>query len=134
MAVDARFILDADAAPIRADKVAHARTDFGPLYNPQTIAVLGASSQGANMGTRYIEGLRRQGFTGRIVPIHPKADEIAGLPAASNIQDVEGVVRLRVRRTAGGARRRRTHCRTRQVAVCSGRFQRLLRSPRRRRS
>lgn len=86
VAVDARLVLstvdEAPAAPARA-----AQTDFSHLFRPRTIAVLGASATGTNLANRYLIGLRRSGFEGTVVPIHPTAAEIEGVPARPSLND-----------------------------------------------
>lgn len=57
------------------------QTEFSPLFHPQSIAVLGASSATRNRSNVIIDRLQRFGFTGPIYPIHPKAKEIDGLTA-----------------------------------------------------
>jgi acyl-CoA synthetase (NDP forming) len=54
---------------------------FAPLFQPRTIAVVGASSSAATPGNAFLRHLREYGFTGEIYPIHPTAAEIDGLRA-----------------------------------------------------
>lgn len=51
-----------------------------PLFTPQTVAVLGASTSPYKIGYLQIKALLDGKFDGEIFPIHPTADEIAGLP------------------------------------------------------
>jgi acyl-CoA synthetase (NDP forming) len=62
-------------------------SQYKALFEPESIAVAGASETGGKMGNRFIETLRSNGFQGNIYPIHPKAAEIDGLPAYSSIAD-----------------------------------------------
>lgn len=52
---------------------------------PRSVAVLGASSRAGALSSRFITGLQRHGFTGRIVPVNPRRDVIEGLPCAPSI-------------------------------------------------
>ena len=61
--------------------------DFRPLFEPQTVAVVGASATGANAANTFIRRMRAYGFTGSIYPIHPEASEVEGLPAYSSLLD-----------------------------------------------
>ncbi len=61
---------------------------FQSLFRPASIAVVGASSGSVSGGNRFIRNLLNFGFAGRIVPIHPTATEIEGLPAAPSLADV----------------------------------------------
>jgi acyl-CoA synthetase (NDP forming) len=54
---------------------------FAPLFQPRTVAVVGASSSAGTPGNAFLRHLRDYGFAGEIYPIHPTAREIDGLPA-----------------------------------------------------
>jgi acyl-CoA synthetase (NDP forming) len=54
---------------------------FKPLFEPKTVAVVGASAKGAALPNVFIRRIREFGFEGEIYPIHPSAPEIDGLPA-----------------------------------------------------
>lgn len=58
------------------------------LFNPQAVAVIGASSRELHIGNRVVKNLLDFGFTGPIYPINPKAGEIRGLKAYPSILDV----------------------------------------------
>jgi acetate---CoA ligase (ADP-forming) len=57
------------------------------LFRPKAVAVIGASSKELSIGNRVIRNLIDFGFTGRIYPINPSADEIRGIPAYKSILD-----------------------------------------------
>jgi len=54
---------------------------FRPLFEPKTVAVVGASTKGAALPNIFIRRIREFGYNGAIYPIHPAAKEIDGLPA-----------------------------------------------------
>ncbi|GAB2920014.1 bifunctional GNAT family N-acetyltransferase/acetate--CoA ligase family protein [Micromonospora polyrhachis] len=58
------------------------------LLNPRAVAVYGASSSGQGVGAAVLGHLRDGGFTGEIVPVHPQADRVGGLPAYRSAGDV----------------------------------------------
>jgi acyl-CoA synthetase (NDP forming) len=60
---------------------------FKPLFEPKTVAVIGASTKGAAFPNVFIRRIREYGFTGDIYPIHPSADEIDGLKAYRGLGD-----------------------------------------------
>lgn len=62
------------------------------LFDPKTVAVLGASASLDKFGGRVLHNLGRNGFTGRIVPINRGRDEVQGYQAVSNIGEVDGPV------------------------------------------
>jgi acyl-CoA synthetase (NDP forming) len=62
------------------------------LFDPQSIAFIGASTVTAKLGYRSIRNLLDFGFAGPIYPIHPKAAAICDQPAYPSILDVPGPV------------------------------------------
>ena len=58
---------------------------FMPLFAPQTVAVVGASTKGTALPNVFIRRIREFGYDGAIYPIHPSAAEIDGLPAYKNL-------------------------------------------------
>ncbi len=61
---------------------------FKPLFEPASIAVVGAAATTVSGGNRFIRHLRSFGYTGQIFPIHPSAPEIEGLPAYRSLAEV----------------------------------------------
>ncbi|MBS0339096.1 MAG: acetate--CoA ligase family protein [Proteobacteria bacterium] len=62
------------------------------LFSPQSVAVLGASSDAGKIGGRPIKFLKAHGYAGRIYPVNPKAAEVQGLPAYADIGAVPDAV------------------------------------------
>jgi acyl-CoA synthetase (NDP forming) len=58
---------------------------YAPLFMPQTVAVVGASTKGAALPNHFIRRIREYGYAGDIYPIHPSAAEIDGLRAYPNL-------------------------------------------------
>jgi len=58
------------------------------LFEPRSIALIGASGDERKNTSRPQRFLRKHGYTGRIVPINPGRDEIAGERAYPNLQAV----------------------------------------------
>jgi acetyltransferase len=56
------------------------------LIRPRTIAVIGASPKRQTLGNIAIDNLAIYGFTGKVIPVHAEAPEIAGLPAVAAIE------------------------------------------------
>jgi acyl-CoA synthetase (NDP forming) len=50
-----------------------------PIFRPQAVAVIGASTVPGKLGHDILANLKNGGFAGPIYPINPKADEILGL-------------------------------------------------------
>ena len=63
--------------------------NLGKLLSPRSIAVVGASPRPDTPGHDTLVQLRRIGYTGRIIPVNPKYEEIAGLPCVSSLAAIE---------------------------------------------
>ncbi|WP_327022115.1 bifunctional acetate--CoA ligase family protein/GNAT family N-acetyltransferase [Micromonospora sp. NBC_01739] len=57
------------------------------LLAPRGVAVYGASATGQGVGAAVLGHLRDGGFTGSVVPVHPHATRVAGLPAYPSAAD-----------------------------------------------
>lgn len=68
-----------EAADLREFE-AEARS-LAPLLAPRSVAVYGARRDGTGIGAAVLAAIRRDGFAGEVVVIHPHAREVAGLPA-----------------------------------------------------
>ncbi|MGY6251043.1 acetate--CoA ligase family protein [Bosea thiooxidans] len=55
------------------------------LFNPRSIAVVGASTDATKTSGLPIKFLRQQGFAGAIYPVNPRVSEIDGLPCYASI-------------------------------------------------
>ena len=51
------------------------------LLSPRAVAVYGASASGQGIGAAILAHIRDGGYRGEIVPVHRRADRVAGLPA-----------------------------------------------------
>ncbi len=66
------------------------------FFAPRSVAVVGASKTGKKLGNVPLVNLRRFGFAGRIIPLHPEGGEVMGLPAFRTLADVDGEVDVAV--------------------------------------
>lgn len=64
------------------------RTPLTRLFDPRSIAVIGASTDPAKRGFQVINGLLRSHFTGRIVPVNPRGGSVLGLPVLREIAEL----------------------------------------------
>ena len=64
--------------------------DFEPVFNPGTVAIVGASGSdiGALPSGGFIRNFQKLGFKGRIYPVNPRQKEILGLSAYPNLVSV----------------------------------------------
>jgi acyl-CoA synthetase (NDP forming) len=58
------------------------------------VAVVGASVKEGSVGHQSLVELRKGGFTGRVIPVNPKYDEIMGMPAVGSLAEVTEPVDL----------------------------------------
>jgi acyl-CoA synthetase (NDP forming) len=91
VAADARFILTLSDAEVGATTGAvpaqSALETFEPLFEPKTVAVLGASTNNVAIANTFIRRMKDFGFKGAIYPIHPKVPEVEGLKAYPSLGD-----------------------------------------------
>jgi len=66
------------------------------LFNPNSIAVIGASTTRGKLGNDVMRNLLDSGYQGRIYPINPSAGEILGLKAFRSIKEVPADVDVAV--------------------------------------
>lgn len=67
-----------------------------PIFNPRSIAVIGASQSPAKWGARMLRYPLYTGYRGAIYPVNPKEVSIQNLPAYPSVLDVPGDVDLAV--------------------------------------
>ncbi|MEK7398484.1 MAG: acetate--CoA ligase alpha subunit [Candidatus Poribacteria bacterium] len=66
------------------------------FFKPDSVAVIGASREAGKVGYEIVKNLLDNGFTGRIYPINPKADEILGIKVYPSVCDVPDHIGLAV--------------------------------------
>ena len=66
------------------------------LFEPRSIAVIGASRHASHIGGALFRNLWKTGFAGTLYPVHPEAAEIDGIKAYRTITDVPGEVDVAV--------------------------------------
>lgn len=76
---------------------------LGKLFQPETIAVVGASSDPNKTGGRPVHMLLKHGYKGTILPINPKAAMIQGLPAYESVEALPQVPDLLLVAVPGAA-------------------------------
>lgn len=58
------------------------------FFNPKTICVAGASSKEKSIGYELLKSIKVYGYTGTVLPVNPKAEEILGYKCYSSIADI----------------------------------------------
>lgn len=67
-------------------------SDLAALFNPHSVAIVGASANPAKMGYRYLHQLIQFGFEGNLYPVNPAGGTILGLPAYKSFKDLPAPV------------------------------------------
>jgi acetyltransferase len=70
--------------------------DLSAFFEPQTVAVVGASRDPTKVGGSVVANLRAAGFEGRIWPVNPRGDVVQGLPATASLLAIDGPIDLAV--------------------------------------
>ncbi len=65
-----------------------------PFFEPESVAVIGASRTPGKGGYNIIENLLRLGYQGKIYPINPQAKELQGLPVFPGLEQTPGAPEL----------------------------------------
>ena len=58
------------------------------FFNPQSVAIVGASRQPSKVGYEILAGLLKGGYPGKIFPVNPTAPEIQGLKAYPDLKSI----------------------------------------------
>jgi len=61
--------------------------EFGPLLNPKSIAIVGAS-ESSFFASLLVKNLNTYGYEGRIYPVNPKYKELFGKPCYPSVRDL----------------------------------------------
>ncbi|MBM4332629.1 MAG: hypothetical protein FJ117_15675 [Deltaproteobacteria bacterium] len=66
--------------------------NLDPLFHPKSVAVIGASADLTRISGRPIKFLLNHSYGGRIFPVNPKYQEIAGLKCFSSIEEISEAI------------------------------------------
>lgn len=66
------------------------------FFNPQAVAVIGASRDETKLGYAILDNILKYGYKGRVYPINPKADEVLGVKAYTSVLKVPDPIDLAV--------------------------------------
>jgi acetyl coenzyme A synthetase (ADP forming)-like protein len=66
------------------------------LFNPRSVAVVGASANPDKLGYNVLDNIIKYGYQGQVYPINPKEKEILGHTCYPRVTDVPGAVDLAV--------------------------------------
>ena len=72
---------------------------MNPLKNffyPKSICVVGASTKEKSIGYELLKTIKIYGYTGKVFPVNPKADDVLGYQCYHTIEDINGVIDLAI--------------------------------------
>jgi acyl-CoA synthetase (NDP forming) len=78
------------------------KKDLRDLFYPKSIAVIGASGTPGKLGWNVFTNLVSHEFKGKLYPINPRAEEIHGIKAFSQISDVKEPIDVAIILVAAG--------------------------------
>lgn len=81
----------AESARRADDREFHAEArSLAPLLHPASVAVVGVRSDGTGIGATVLRSIVASGFSGTVSAIHPRAEELAGVPTYCSLAEVPG--------------------------------------------
>src|SRR3989338_3886688 len=66
------------------------KNSFDLLFNPDSVAIIGASEDPSKMGHQCVDSLKDRGFKGKVYPVNPNINQILGIktyPALGSIPE-----------------------------------------------
>ena len=72
------------------------KSSLKKLFEPSSLAVIGASSNPAKIGHEVLRNIIEGGYRGRIFPVNPRTPEILGLKAYASVEMIPVPVDLAI--------------------------------------
>ncbi len=72
------------------------RDRLDTVFNPGTVAIIGASENPGKLGCHVMMSLTTGGFEGRIVPVNPGANKIMGIPSFPSVSSFKDPIDLAI--------------------------------------
>jgi acyl-CoA synthetase (NDP forming) len=64
--------------------------DLKSLFEPDSVAVIGASTNTEKIGHKILKNIVEAGFRGKVYPVNPRGGEILGLKTYKSIINIPG--------------------------------------------
>jgi acetate---CoA ligase (ADP-forming) len=64
------------------------------FFYPETFCIVGASSKEKSIGYELLKSIRDYGYTGKVLPVNPKANEILGFKCFGSIEEISDKIDL----------------------------------------
>ncbi|MBI4527377.1 MAG: acetate--CoA ligase family protein [Deltaproteobacteria bacterium] len=71
-------------------------SDLNSLFNPRSIAIIGASSNPGSISGQFLRYLTRYEYKGSIYPVNPRHKEVSGLACYGSVSDIPAQVDLAI--------------------------------------
>lgn len=68
--------------------------DLQKLFNPGSIAILGASAEEGKVGNVIAKNILELGYSGKVFPVNPKYEEVLGKKCYASLSDIEEPIDL----------------------------------------
>jgi len=78
----------------RSQHAAH--ESMKPIFEPRSIAVIGAGRRPGQLGHEIVSNLRHSGFTGELFVVNPKAAEIEGVISYPSLSEIPSAIDLAI--------------------------------------
>ncbi len=65
------------------------KPDIKYLFEPRSVAVVGASASSDKVGYKVVENILSGGYKGKVYPINPKGGEVLGLPMFKSLAEIK---------------------------------------------
>lgn len=69
-------------------------TDMESLFEPQSVAIIGASGDPGKIGYKVLENIILGGYQGQVYPVNPRGGELLGRPVSKNLDDINAPIDL----------------------------------------
>ncbi len=69
---------------------------FEKYFYPNSVCIVGASTKKGNLGYELTNSIVNYGYTGKILPVNPKADEIFGFKCYKSIPEIKDEIDLAI--------------------------------------
>ena len=66
------------------------------FFTPHSVAVIGAARKAGKLGYGVLSNILQHGYSGKIYPINPKADDILGLKSYPSVLSVPDPIELAI--------------------------------------
>ena len=76
----------------RPESRSEPRSGLDALFNPRSVAVIGATEDPTRIGGRPLRYLKESGFRGEIRPVNPRRERVQGIEAWPNVAAVPGAI------------------------------------------